>query len=124
MKNTRLIRIVTAGLALGFLLGGCNSSGGGATASTPSANQNAAPPAGPQVQLSWTAATGGPSGYYIMMSLDNSTYTLATTVSGGASTTGTVTGLSKGTTYYFKVEAYNAGGASSPSGSVTVTTNP
>jgi hypothetical protein len=72
--------------------------------------------------LSWTAPTAGDSAitdYVIQYSTDDSTWT---TFDDGVSTatTATVTGLSDGTTYYFRVAAVNSLGTGSFSSSSSV----
>ncbi|OXM83281.1 polysaccharide lyase family 8 super-sandwich domain-containing protein [Paenibacillus rigui] len=65
--------------------------------------------------LSWTAVSGA-AGYRIKYGTQPGVYT--GTVNTGASTTGAVTGLTNGTTYYFAVTAYNTSGESVPSAEV------
>ena len=56
--------------------------------------------------LKWKKVTGA-SGYQILISSSkNGKYTYKKTVSGGSNLKGTISGLSKGKTYYFKVRAY------------------
>ena len=72
----------------------------------------------------WSASTGA-TGYYLDVAT-NSTFT--TYVTGYQNknvnnvTTSAVTGLTAGTTYYYRVRAYNANGTSGNSGTITVTT--
>jgi hypothetical protein len=72
----------------------------------------------PSVQLSWNASTGSPSGYYVQKSTDGTNYNTIQTVTG---TTATVANLTHGQTYYFRIQAYNAGGFSGASNVFTVT---
>jgi hypothetical protein len=65
-----------------------------------------------QIQLTWTASTGGPSGYLIERSPDNSTWTQVTTTTGGNSVLVTDGGLTPNTTYWYRARAYNANGNS------------
>ena len=76
-----------------------------------------------QVDLSWSAPSNGGSSitdYVIEHSTDNASFT---TFSDGTSTatTATVTGLTNGTQYYFRVSAVNAIGTGTASSSVTAT---
>jgi hypothetical protein len=77
-----------------------------------------------QVYLVWNEISGFnlSSPYYrIQYSTDNSTWT---TLNGTASSNFTVTGLSAGTLYYFRVAAVNPTGTGPYSSSVTATTYP
>ena len=94
------------------------------TASAPAAPTGLAATAGnTQATLSWTAASNGGSNitdYLVEYSTDNSTWT---TFADGTSTstTVTVTGLTNGTLYYFRVSAINAVNTSSASSTASTT---
>jgi len=80
-------------------------------------------PGNTQVELSWSAPSNGGSSitdYVIQYSTDNSSWS---TFSDGTSTgtTATVTGLTNGQQYYFKVAAVNSVGIGSYSSSATAT---
>jgi hypothetical protein len=80
------------------------------TAVTPTASNG-------KVVLNWTAPTsdgGAPiTGYAVQRSVDNGgTWTTVSANSGTNATTGTVTGLTNGTSYVFRVAAVNAAGTS------------
>jgi uncharacterized protein (TIGR02145 family)/uncharacterized repeat protein (TIGR02543 family) len=71
------------------------------------------------ITVSWSTVSGA-TGYYVYRSTSPSgTYSYATSTS---STSFTNSGLSSGTTYYYKVSAYNSGGESSQSSYVSATT--
>jgi hypothetical protein len=94
------------------------------TATAPAAPTGLSATAGnTQATLSWTAGSNGGSNitdYLIEYSTDNSTWT---TFSDGTSTstTATITGLTNGTLYYFRVSAINAVNTSSASTVVSTT---
>ena len=94
------------------------------TATAPAAPTGLAATAGnTQATLSWTAASNGGSNitdYLIEYSTDNSTWS---TFADGTSTatSATVTGLTNGTLYYFRVSAINAVNTSSASSTASTT---
>ena len=94
------------------------------TATAPAAPTGLSATAGnTQVTISWTAASNGGSNitdYLVEYSPDNSTWT---TFSDGTSTStsATVTGLTNGTLYYFRVSAINAVNTSSASSTASTT---
>jgi hypothetical protein len=94
------------------------------TASAPAAPTGLAATAGnTQATLSWTAASNGGSNitdYLIEYSTDNSTWS---TFADGTSTatSATVTGLTNGTLYYYRVSAINAVNTSSASSTASTT---
>jgi len=76
-----------------------------------------------QVSLSWEAGSDGGAAiedYVIEYSTDNSTW-ITFTDDVSAATSATITGLSNGTLYYFRVTAVNAAGTGSPSTAITAT---
>ena len=91
--------------------------------STPSAPQSFSASAGDtEVDLSWSApaSDGGATvtGYKVYQSTDDASFSEVATPSG---TTQTITGLTNGTTYYFKVAAVNSVGTGTQTSSVSAT---
>lgn len=79
-----------------------------------------------QVTLKWQAGTasgfagGTATGYMVYASTDGLGFDGGTFVAGGGTTTHTLTGLTAGETYYFRVAAVNAGGEAPDSEVVAV----
>jgi hypothetical protein len=73
------------------------------------------------IGLAWTDNTGNETGFRIERSLDGRTWAQAGTV-GANVTSFTAAGLAANTTYYFRVVAINAAGASPPSPALIVKT--
>jgi hypothetical protein len=70
------------------------------------------------VQLNWTASSGSPIGYYVEQSSNGgATFTQVQTVT---TPTARVTGLVQGTTYQFRIRAYNQGGDSTYTSVISV----
>jgi titin len=84
--------------------GGGDSSGDGR--SSVSAVSEAS---GGQLRLSWGTGTGSISGYYLEQSTDGVIFAQVASVSG---TSVVLSNLARGTRYYFRVRAFNAGGTS------------
>ena len=76
-----------------------------------------------QIDLSWTDNSSNESGFYLDRASDSGFGSNLVTQSIAANTTSfSVTGLSPSTLYYFRVRAYNSGGASANSAPASATT--
>jgi hypothetical protein len=120
---------LTNGTAYSFRVSAINSVNTGVASSVVSATPNVPPtptgltatPGNASVTLSWTAGTyGGPevTDYVIQYSTDESTW-LTFTDGTSAATSATVSGLTNGTTYFFRVSAANSLGTSTASSTVS-----
>ena len=95
---------------------------------TPPTNLAANAVSNSQIDLSWTAPSGGTgdllvTGYKIERSLDNgNTWSTIASNTGSTATTYSDTGLSTDTTYTYRVSAINLIGASAPSSTASATT--
>ena len=76
-----------------------------------------------KINLAWTDNATGETGFRIERSTNGTTFTQITSV-GANVTTYTNTGLTRNTTYYYRVRAYNAVGNSAYSNTVSRTTLP
>ncbi|MEK7087680.1 MAG: peptidoglycan-binding protein [Patescibacteria group bacterium] len=75
---------------------------------------------GAAITVTWTASTNNPTGYYVYRSTDNSSFPLLATISGGSTVTYTDSGVSGGTTYYYKVAGFSDSGAQESAASAAV----
>src|SRR5205823_6263075 len=76
---------------------------------------------GSQDELTWADNANNEDGFKVDHSSDGAIYTVLATA-GANATAYSLTGASPGTTYSFRVTAYNAAGESAPPNTVTVTT--
>lgn len=73
----------------------------------------------------WSAGSGDPSGYFLDVATDEAFTSFVAGYNGlevPVATSARVTGVSPGTTYYYRVRAFNGAGVSANSGKVLVTT--
>ena len=113
-----------------------NSGGPSGNSATASAMTLDTPPAAPsglqasalsqtQIHLSWTDASSNESGFYLDRAGDSGFSSGLVTATVAANTTSfDATGLTSASSYYFRVRAYNAGGASANSATASATTLP
>jgi fibronectin type 3 domain-containing protein len=116
-----------------FVVQAINSYGHSPSSSEVSATPQGVPPAPARVTatavsggvtLGWSAVPGASSyNIYKSTSAGHEAPPVALTVSGGASTGGTVSGLARGQAYYFVVQAINSYGHSPSSGEVSARPN-
>jgi titin len=123
---------LTNGVTYAFRVSAVNGQGSGLASSlvssspwtVPSAPQTpTATPADSAVVLTWTApaSDGGASvSGYLIDELVSGTWTRVATTTGTARST-TITSLTNGTTYSFRVSAENAAGSGSPTATITAT---
>ena len=112
MKILSLLLIIIA-------LSACAKKGGGGSGGASTAVQAAAPIT-KSVTLAWGAAAGTVQGYLVEKSTNGTTFTQIQVVTGGATTSTTVSGLSLGTTYYFRIRAFNQAAVSAYAATATI----
>jgi hypothetical protein len=74
-----------------------------------------------QINLAWTDNAGNETGFRVERSTNNKSFSLIATLTAN-STSFSNTGLKSNTTYYYRVSAYNSGGTSAYSNTVTAKT--
>jgi matrixin/fibronectin type III domain protein len=74
------------------------------------------------IDLAWTDNASTENGFAVLRSTDNSVFTEVTQLAANT-VTYTNTGLAPGTTYYYKVRAYNGGGNSNNSNTASASTS-
>ena len=133
-QNTTLYSDVTvvAGITYSYRVGTYNSFGSSSYSTVAWVTTPQASPAAPtnlsvktrsstQIDLKWTDRSSNETGFRIERSLNGSAWTLLSTV--GANVTAySSTGLSPSTTYYFRVQSFNSGGASASSNTASTKT--
>ncbi|MCR4399964.1 MAG: fibronectin type III domain-containing protein [Syntrophomonadaceae bacterium] len=123
---------LTPGTTYSYRVRAYNAAGFSDYSNTASATTLVEPPSAPtdlhaeavsenRVDLSWTDTSSNEDGFRIERSTGSGDYALVATVAAGAQAYSD-TGLTAGTTYRYRVAAYNSGGQSSYAGPATVTT--
>ena len=125
---------LTAGTTYYFRVRAYNASGSSANSSTASATTQVAAPTAPsvltatmvsqtQINTAWTDNSSNETGFYLDRATDSGFgANLVTSTLGANVTSSSATGLTAGTTYYFRVRAYNAGGSSANTATASATT--
>ncbi|HEX8914992.1 MAG TPA: fibronectin type III domain-containing protein [Humisphaera sp.] len=119
---------VTEGMTYQYRVRANSSAGNSAWSSPASASTRPSAPtglagsaaSGTSVNLTWTDVSANEAGYKVEQSVSG-VWTVIATLSANAATH-TVTGLTEGTSYQFRVRAYTAGASGDPTSSVTVAT--
>jgi hypothetical protein len=91
---------------------------GAATPPQAPGNLNASPMSDDQINLQWTDNSSDESGFQLEQSTDGANWNAIATVGAGTSTYAD-NGLTASTTYYYRVRAYNSGGSSNWSNTVS-----
>jgi phosphodiesterase/alkaline phosphatase D-like protein len=110
-----------------------NNNGDSAETSTANATTQGVPPTTPsgltattasssQINLSWADTAGDETGFQIDQATSSDFTQNLTTVSVGVVTTYNATGLTSGTTYYYRIRATNGAGSSANTSSANATT--
>jgi fibronectin type 3 domain-containing protein len=125
--TSRAVTGLSAGTTYYFRVYAVNAGGNSAASNSASAITRSAAPSisatansTSQITASWGAVTGAAS--YTLQYSTSSGFSGAQQITGITTTSRAVTGLSAGTTYYFRVYAVNAGGNSAASNSASAAT--
>ncbi len=101
-----------------LIFAGCSSKSSPPATSTATPTSTAVVVGPGKVQLNWVASTGNPQGYLVEQSIGGGTFSQISSVTAN---TVTITGLTLGQTYYFRVRAYNQSGNSAYTANATAT---
>ncbi|MFM1770742.1 MAG: hypothetical protein RJA22_3271 [Verrucomicrobiota bacterium] len=123
---------VSGGNSYAYRVRASNAYGDSAYTDPASASTPLPPPAAPttlaakvisktQINLTWRDNANNETGYYVERSLNGTTWTRIATL-GANATSYASTGLTANTTYFHRVQAYNASGASAYSNTVSAKT--
>lgn len=102
---------------------GTTSNGGGGGVPTAPSGLSASATGENSISISWTDNANNESGFKIERSLSSTTGFTQVSTAGANATSRSMTGLSAGTRYYFRVRAYNATGNSNYSNTANATTH-
>ena len=117
-SSTLTVAVNTSGLAAGSYNTTITIKVGKSTTTVPVTMTVSSPPSAMKATLAWNAVTDPSlSGYNIKVGTASGLYTRTITV--GNVTSYTVDSLTKGTTYFFVVTAYNSAGESLPSNEIS-----